>query len=175
MNLRAVTRMLGIVLLLIAGFLLVPALVAVAYGETRELWACVLSAVLSATVGGFLAWWNRRSVEVVHGRPDYFRREGLAVVGLSWLVGGVAGALPYMFTGTFTSFVDALFEAVSGLTTTGSTVLSPAGIDALPMSIAFWRSFTHWLGGFGDRDGVRGDLPHGRAQPLPVGGAGDRA
>ncbi|TDJ71101.1 MAG: TrkH family potassium uptake protein [Planctomycetota bacterium] len=149
MNLRAVVRMLGIVLLLIAGFLLVPALVALIYDEVREFWACVLSAALSAAVGGFLAWWNRSSTKAVHGRPDYFRREGLAVVGLSWLVGGVAGALPYMFTGTFSSFVDALFESVSGLTTTGSTVLSPEGIDALPMSIAFWRSFTHWLGGFG--------------------------
>lgn len=149
MNLRAVGRMLGVVLLLMATFLCAPCAVALAAREVHAFWAFAVSGVLIAAVGTALAWANRASTRTEQGRPDYFRREGLAVVGLSWIVGGAAGALPYMFEGTFTSFVDAFFESVSGLTTTGSTVLSGASIDAMPQSIAFWRSFTHWLGGFG--------------------------
>lgn len=149
MNLRAVGRMVGVVLLLMAGFMLVPSVVALVLGEIRSLWAFIASAAVAALAGGTLAWINKGSAYTTQGRPDYFRREGLAVVGLSWLVGGAAGALPYLFAGTFTSFVDAFFESVSGLTTTGSTVLSPEGIDGMPDAVAFWRSFTHWFGGFG--------------------------
>ncbi|MFT5049383.1 MAG: trk system potassium uptake protein TrkH [Chlamydiales bacterium] len=147
MNFRAVGLMLGVVLLLMAGFLLVPLAVAIGYGEDYLPFA--FSAGIVALVGGSVAIVLRGSTVTAEGRPDYFRREGLAVVGLAWLIGGVAGALPYLFAGTFSSIADALFESVSGLTTTGSTVMSGEGIDAMPHGIAFWRSFTHWLGGFG--------------------------
>ncbi|MFT4537710.1 MAG: trk system potassium uptake protein TrkH [Planctomycetota bacterium] len=149
MNFRAVARMLGIVLLLLAGFLLVPALITVIYEEWSTLTAFLISAALTALAGGALAWIYRGAGLTEDGKPDYFRREGIAVVGLSWLVGGVAAALPFTFAGTFDSFIDSLFESISGLTTTGSTVLSPEGIDSMSHGIAFWRSFTHWLGGFG--------------------------
>ena len=147
MNFRAVGLMLGVVLLLMAGFLLVPMAVALLYGESYVPFG--LSAAIVALVGGAMAVVLRGSTVTAEGRPDYFRREGLAVVGLAWLIGGVAGALPYLFAGTFVSLSDALFESVSGLTTTGSTVMSAEGIDGMPHGIAFWRSFTHWLGGFG--------------------------
>jgi len=147
MNFRAVGLMLGVVLLLMAGFLLVPLGVAVGYGESYGPFA--FSAGIVALVGGAIAIVLRGSTVTAEGRPDYFRREGLAVVGLAWLIGGMAGALPYLFAGTFDSISDALFESVSGLTTTGSTVMSGKGIDDMPHGIAFWRSFTHWLGGFG--------------------------
>ena len=149
MNLRAVVRMLGIVLLLLAGFLLVPAAVGAFAGEWEHAGAFVSSAAIAALVGACLAWIHRRSAVTADGRPDYFRREGLAVVGLSWVVGGVAGALPYLFTGTVSSGVDAFFESVSGFTTTGSTILAGEQIDGMSHAVAFWRSFTHWLGGFG--------------------------
>ena len=149
MNLRAVGYMLGVIVLLLAGFLLVPAGVALVTAEIAELQAFLLSAGLAAGLGLLLAWWNRGSTLTAEGKPDYFRREGLAVAGLSWIVGGAVGALPYLLGGTFGSFVDAFFESVSGFTTTGSTVLDPDRIDALPYSVGFWRSFTHWLGGFG--------------------------
>lgn len=150
MNLRAVGRTLGVVLLLLAGFQLCPALVGAFHpGEARDAWACVGSAGIAAAAGGLLAWAFRGSTVTAEGRPDFFRREGLAVVGLAWLVSGVAGALPYLFSGTFDSFVDAFFESVSGFTTTGSTVMERTAIDGMSHAIAFWRSFTHWLGGFG--------------------------
>jgi trk system potassium uptake protein TrkH len=149
MNLRAVVRMLGIVLLLLAGFLLVPAAIGALYREWSDVSAFLLSALVVAVVGGGLAFGNRGSTVTAAGRPDYFRREGLAVVGLSWLVVGMAGALPYLVTGTLASWVDAFFESVSGFTTTGSTVMAGEQIDGMSQAVAFWRSFTHWLGGFG--------------------------
>ena len=90
---------------------------------------------------------DRKRAEL--NQKEFYRREGLAVVGLSWLVAGIIGALPFLFSGAIPQVVDAFFESVSGFTTTGSTILSAEGIDGLAKSISFWRSFTHWLGGIG--------------------------
>jgi trk system potassium uptake protein TrkH len=149
MNLRAVGWLLGCVILVVAGFLLVPAGIAQAYGEHEHVLTFLYSALASASVGLALVALNRGSTVTAEGRPDYYRREGLAVVGLAWIVAGMAGALPYLFGGILGSPVDAMFETVSGFTTTGSTVMSSTQIEQLPRSIGFWRSFTHWLGGFG--------------------------
>lgn len=152
MNFRAVAWLLGGVSLLIAGFLLVPAAVALYFGERGGLNACLFSSGVSALVGGALVGGFRGSRLTSEGHPNYFRREGLAVVGLSWLVAGILGALPYLFSGLLRSPIDAVFEAVSGFTTTGSTVLTAEQIDSLhttERALGFWRSFTHWLGGFG--------------------------
>ncbi|MEM8712609.1 MAG: TrkH family potassium uptake protein, partial [Planctomycetota bacterium] len=149
MNFQAVAKMLGIVLMIVAGFLLVGAGVGLGYGESQAAWAFVWSAGISLTGGGILAYVFRDSTHDDKGRAKYYRREGLATVGLAWIVAGVAGALPYLFSGTLTSFVDAYFESVSGWTTTGSTVLAAAEIDGMSHAIAFWRSFSQWLGGFG--------------------------
>lgn len=149
MNLRAVAFLLGCVHLLLAVILLVPAAVGFGYGEAGAARACLLSALVAAGVGSVLVLSNRGATLSAEGRLDYFRREGLAVVGLSWLVSGVVGALPFLFSGFLKSPVDAFFESASGFTTTGSTILSGAQIDSLPQALAFWRSFTHWLGGVG--------------------------
>lgn len=154
MNTRAVARMLGVVLLFMAGFMLIPAGVGFVYGETDAAFACIWAAVVTAAIGALPAWVYRGYAVKGRGEFDFFRREGLATAGLSWLVAGAAGALPYLFNGTFTSFVDAFFESVSGMTTTGSTVMTSIEpgrheIDEMPNAIAFWRSFTQWLGGFG--------------------------
>jgi len=162
MNFKAVHRLLGFVILIVAGFLLVPAGVALIYEEYSDANAFLLSAVAVAIPGAFfvLRWRAyRKSLAAAesaepgaHKKVDdthFYRREGLAVVGLSWLVAGLAGAVPYIFTGIFHSWVNAFFESVSGFTTTGSTVMSGEQIDGMTHAVAFWRSFTHWLGGFG--------------------------
>lgn len=149
MNLRAVGRMLGTVLLLLAGFMVLPALVGIAHGEVSEATDISIAAAMTAAVGGVLRFLNTSRGEGEHRRPDFFRREGLTVVGLSWVVSGIAGALPYLLSGPLYDPVDAFFESVSGFTTTGSTVMSGEQIDGMSKTIAFWRSFTHWLGGFG--------------------------
>lgn len=78
---------------------------------------------------------------------EFSRREGILVVAAAWLVAAFLGALPFYFSPYFDSFTDAFFESMSGLTTTGATVLT--NIEALPPSLQFWRCFTHWLGGMG--------------------------
>ncbi len=78
---------------------------------------------------------------------DFKKREGYIVVVSGWLILFLTGVLPYLFSQSIPHFVDALFEAVSGFTTTGSSILSD--IEALPKSILYWRSLTHWIGGIG--------------------------
>ncbi|MEO2166968.1 MAG: dihydropteroate synthase [bacterium] len=122
---------LGCVLLLLTGFLVVPAFVALYYDELDSVRGCILAAFVSASIGAALVWFNRGSTVTEEGRTDYFRREGLAVVGLTWLVVAAIGALPYLFSGVMSSPVDAFFESASGFTTTGSTILLAAEIDFL--------------------------------------------
>ena len=149
MNFRAVAKMLGIVLMIVAVFLAVSAGVGLGYGEKEPMWSFVAAATVSFLSGGLTAFVFRDASHDLNGRPKYYRREGLATVGLSWIVAGAAGALPYLFSGTLTSFVDAYFESVSGWTTTGSTIMSADQIDGMSHAIAFWRCFSQWLGGFG--------------------------
>ena len=149
MNQRAVGWLLGCVSLLLAVFLLVPAVIGYLYEEQADALACLFASGVSAVVGAVLILGNRGRTLTSEGKPDYFRREGLAAVALSWFVASALGSLPYLFSGTLTTFVDAFFETASGFTTTGSTVLSGDGIDGMSYAIGFWRSFTHWLGGFG--------------------------
>jgi trk system potassium uptake protein TrkH len=149
MNLRAIGYLLGCVLLLLAVFLLVPAAVGAWCGEREAFLACLYTSVGAAAVGGGLALSFRGRAMTAEGRSDYFRREGLAAVGLAWFVSALVGAIPFLLSGVISSPVDAFFESASGFTTTGSTILVPDAIDALPQGIAFWRSFTHWLGGIG--------------------------
>ncbi|MFM2489208.1 TrkH family potassium uptake protein [Enterococcus avium] len=78
---------------------------------------------------------------------NIYAREGFFIVGVSWVLLSVFGALPFMFTGEIPSFTDAFFETVSGFTTTGSSILS--NLDGLSHASLFWRSFTHWVGGMG--------------------------
>ena len=102
------------------------------------------SALAAAGAAGLLLVLGRRQ----RGAALEVRgRDGLAVVGLSWPLIVLAGALPYLISGLSPSLVDALFESVSGFTTTGASVM--AGLERLPPSLVLWRSLTHWLGGMG--------------------------
>ncbi len=149
MNLRAVAWLLGCVMLLLAAFMLVPMGIAALYGEWDAFYAFMISVGVAAALGTAFAIKNRGGTTTDDGHIDFFRREGLAVVGLSWFLSGIVGAIPFVIGGAIESPVDAFFESVSGFTTTGSTILTGEQIDGLLYSFAFWRSFTHWLGGIG--------------------------
>ena len=75
------------------------------------------------------------------------KREGYLVVAFGWIVMTLSGTLPYLFTGTIPNFSNAVFETISGYTTTGSTIIND--IEAFPEGVLFWRSLTHWIGGMG--------------------------
>jgi trk system potassium uptake protein TrkH len=149
MNLRAVGWLIGCILLLLAAFMLAPALVAAVYTEAAPFYAFLQAAALTAVLGAALTIAFRGATVSAEGRADFFPREGLATVGVTWLIASVVGALPFLFSGAIPSFADAFFETASGFTTTGSTILTGERIDALPRGLAFWRSLTHWAGGIG--------------------------
>lgn len=110
------------------------------YAEWDTLAAFLEAMGLTAGFGGLLVVLGRRAKDVI------YQREALGLVGIGWLFAAGAGALPYILAGIMGP-VDAYFEAMSGFTTTGSTVLTD--IEAAPKGILFWRSFTHWVGGMG--------------------------
>lgn len=141
--------LLGGVLLLLAGLLLLPALVAFGMQEGAEAGPFLISAGITAAVGLALRLPNRGALRTPSGQVDFHRREGLAAVGLSWLAAVAFGSLPFQLSAAIPSGVDALFESASGFTTTGCSILSADRIDALPRSIALWRALTHWVGGIG--------------------------
>lgn len=141
MNYRMIFSLLGMVLILLAGFLLLPCLVALIYGE-NDLTAFLLTVGISAVLGILLSLlYPRKERRRMHAR------EGFIMVSLSWIVISLIGALPFYLSGYIPSYLDAVFETVSGFTTTGASILP--NVEALTHGLLFWRSFTHWIGGMG--------------------------
>ncbi len=130
----------GVLLLILAGAMTVPLILDVAT-ENRDWITFAGSAIATAYVGGMLALANR-------GRGGLIdRRTGYALTLSSWLIVCAFGSLPFCFSSLRMSFTDAFFETMSGLTTTGSTVI--AGLDHLPLGLLMWRSLLQWIGGAG--------------------------
>lgn len=139
MNYPIVFRVLG-VLLVLEGLLMLPPLgISWYFGEPAA--AAFLDAILMALMAGFLL------IRVKTDKMTVKASEGMAIVAMGWLIFSVVGALPLVWSGSVSSMTDAFFEAVSGFTTTGATIIT--NIDVLPRGVLFWRSFTHWIGGMG--------------------------
>jgi len=138
-NIRVVLKILGIVLFWEA-ILMFPSLVISVADKSYETHAFVISIFICGAVGLIL---KKMHVE----KNEMRKREGFASVAICWLVMSMAGALPFFISGAIPSYIDALFETVSGFTTTGSTILKD--VEAMPRGLLFWRSFTHWIGGMG--------------------------
>lgn len=120
-------------------FLLLPALVAAIYREKQGF--IFLAVALCCIVIGVCGRIRNPKSSV------FYAKEGFAAVSLSWILLSMAGALPFFLTGEIPSYIDALFETISGFTTTGASVLPD--VEALSKASAFWRCFTHWIGGMG--------------------------
>ena len=146
MNYRMIFYTTGRLLQLEAALLLLPALVALGYGD-GGLVALLLSAAVALVVGTALTLLRRPKNQTIYAK------EGFVIVALSWVALSLVGALPFVLSGEIPRFVDAFFETVSGFTTTGASVVTDLGRmgEALGMShgMLFWRSFTHWIGGMG--------------------------
>ncbi len=138
MNYRVVSNILGKVLLAEAILLLLPTAAALAYRESlRPFLYTILPLLL---LGGALSLVRPR-------KSDLFAREGFVVVGLSWILMSLFGALPFVISGDIPRYIDAFFETVSGFTTTGASIL--ANVETMSRGCMFWRLFTHWVGGMG--------------------------
>lgn len=139
MNKKMIVFTLGKMLMVEALFMLMPLLVALLnHEETGIAYGLVF-------IGTFLMG-TLLSRKAPSNRTIY-AKEGFFIVGVSWLLLSVFGALPFVISGEISSFVDAFFETVSGFTTTGASILS--NVDGLSHASLFWRSFTHWVGGMG--------------------------
>ena len=139
MNYRIILNTLGWVLNIEAAAMLLPLICAIIYGESCA--ATFLICIAICLILGIAL-----TVKAPKNKAMY-AREGFLCVSLSWIVLSIFGALPFFLSGYIPSYINAFFETVSGFTTTGASILS--NIEALPKSILFWRSFTHWLGGMG--------------------------
>ena len=140
MNYRMIFSILGKVLCVEAAFMLPALVISLCCGERAAVFGFALTVLLLAALGVPLALLRVK-------RKEIFARDGLVTVGLVWLTVSLLGALPFFFSRTIPSYIDALFETASGFTTTGATILTE--IASLPRGILYWRSFTHWLGGMG--------------------------
>lgn len=144
-----VLGILGAVIFFLGFALLAPMIIAFIYDESS--WKAFLySAIISFFIGTIL---------YLLFKPEHELRvrEGFLIVTLTWLFLSLIGALPFIFSGVLSSYTDAVFETMSGFTTTGATIfggITSSGfanpnVQALPKSILFWRSLTHWIGGMG--------------------------
>jgi len=157
MNFHVVKYLCGQVLKFLAAFMVLSLLVALIYREYRS--ALVFGVVIAGLFGlGFLLTVRKPA------NTSFYAREGIVTVSLSWILISVFGSLPFYLTGAVTSFIDSLFETISGFTTTGSSIL--ADVEVMEKGLLFWRSFTHWVGGMGVLMFVMAILPMSGADPL---------
>ena len=139
MNYKLITYIVGWMMVFEALFMAIPAIVACIYREDA-FFSFMISMGLGLILGGALVFRKPKD-------RTMYAREGFVTVSVSWIVLSIFGAIPFVISGSIPNVVDALFESVSGFTTTGATILSD--IEALEKSMLFWRSFTHWIGGMG--------------------------
>lgn len=139
MNGGMIRFILGSVLKVESALLLFPCIVAVFYKESAGYWF-LCTAVLSFVLGYLLS--RKKPHNTV-----FYLKEGCVTTAMSWIVISLVGCLPFYLSGEIPSFTDALFETISGFTTTGASILSD--VECLSQSILFWRSFSHWIGGMG--------------------------
>lgn len=149
----------GRMVLLEAGILLLPLLVSVLYRETCA-WAFVLTVLLAAIVGLPITLFCKPKNSLIYAK------EGFVIVAMTWLAFSAIGALPFVFSGEIPSFADAFFETVSGLTTTGASVLRD--VESMSHGLLFWRSFTHWIGGMGVLVFIMAIVPDVSGRPMHI-------
>lgn len=141
MNYKMMGRFIGKILMVEGVFMIPALLISLWEREYTAAWAFWWSMAVIFVVSMLLKGICRGS------KNRFYAKEGLACVGISWFVLSLLGCLPFYISGAIPNFVDALFEIVSGFTTTGATIL--ADVESLPRGIIYWRSFSHWLGGMG--------------------------
>ncbi len=141
MNRKFVFYVFGRILQVVALLMLLPAVVSAIYSEMSSIWAFLITAACSAALGTVVALICRTKNRIIYAK------EGFAIVALAWLGMSAVGAVPFVISGEIPFYIDALFETVSGFTTTGASILED--IEAMSHGMLFWRSFTHWVGGMG--------------------------
>ncbi|MFT5763984.1 MAG: trk system potassium uptake protein TrkH [Saprospiraceae bacterium] len=139
-NIGAVFNVIGVLIIMLGGFMLTALPFSFYYASNDEI--AILCASFSTILLGIMLWWFSRKASKKIGK-----REGYLVVALGWLAISIFSTFPYLFSDSLPNITNAFFESVSGLTTTGASVIND--IEAIPQGILFWRSLTQWIGGMG--------------------------
>ena len=139
MNFRMIRFILFQVMRIEGTLMLLPCLISLVYGDGEGLYYGAVAAFL--IISGFIGCSFKPKNQTINVK------EGYVATGLSWIIMSLFGCLPFFLAGEIPSFTDAVFETVSGFTTTGASILS--GVEGLSHAALFWRSFTHWIGGMG--------------------------
>ncbi|MBQ2288905.1 MAG: TrkH family potassium uptake protein [Lachnospiraceae bacterium] len=139
MNYGSIRYIIGWILRIEGILMMLPILTALIYGEASG-WAFVITAFICLVLGTIFSARKPK-------RTNYYAKEGYISVALGWIVLSIMGCLPFVISGEIPHFVDAVFEMVSGFTTTGASILND--VEALSRCMLIWRSFSHWVGGMG--------------------------
>lgn len=158
MNYKMIAYILGWILIFEALFMTAPMITAVCFGE-KEFWYFLLTAGVCLLIGWML-------IRKKPSRKELYSREGNVIVAFSWIWLSIFGALPFYISGAIPSYLDALFETVSGFTTTGASILPE--VESMPKSMLMWRSFTHWVGGMDVLVFIMAFLPLSGAQNMHI-------
>ena len=141
MNVKMMGKFISQIIIIEAVFMIPALIISLCYGETAATNGFLLTLAVMVVLAGVLYLSCRKAGKL------FGAREGLVCVGFSWIVLSMLGCLPFVISGAIPNYIDALFEIVSGFTTTGASVL--ADVEALDKGLLYWRSFSHWLGGMG--------------------------
>lgn len=141
MNVKMMGRFIAQIIAVEAVFMLPALCISLGYGEFPAVKAFLFTICLTLVLAGILYLFCHKAGRI------FGARDGLACVSLSWIAMSLLGALPFVLCDQVDSYIDALFEIVSGFTTTGASVI--ANVEGLYRGILYWRSFSHWIGGMG--------------------------
>ncbi|MBI4653995.1 MAG: TrkH family potassium uptake protein [Nitrospirae bacterium] len=141
MNFKLILNIAGIVLIIISPFMTLPVIVSLIYKQPDAI--PLMESFLITLLSGVILFFLTKK----HKKEEIRHRDAFIIVTTSWVVMAFSGALPFMLSGSIPSLTDAVFESMSGFTTTGASILTD--IEVLPKGVLFWRSLTHWMGGMG--------------------------
>lgn len=155
MNYRMIRYLLSIILIIEAAFMALPLMISLIYGENIFPFVSTIGLILLVALP--FAMFKPKHTQI-------YAKDGFVTVASGWLILSAFGALPFVFSGYIPNYIDALFESISGFTTTGATILR--NVEILPKGILFWRSLTHWLGGMGVLVFMLAILPSANGQTM---------
>lgn len=141
MNYKMIGKLMSQIQMLEAAFMMPACIISAVEGNSRAAVSFIISIMVTAVISCILYFACRNA------QKGFYAREGMVCVGLSWVMLSVYGCLPFYISGEIPSLIDALFEIVSGFTTTGASILT--NVEGLSKGMLYWRSFSHWLGGMG--------------------------
>lgn len=141
MNYKMMGRLIAQILLAEAAFMVPALIISLAGQDSQAILGFALSILVILAVAGVLMFFARKA------KKGFYAREGMVCVGLAWIVMSLLGCLPFWISREIPSYLDGLFEIVSGFTTTGASILS--NVEGLSNGMLYWRSFSHWVGGMG--------------------------